>query len=594
MVAAKARKQTVTHRVRKTTKTVGREIKRHYFERMPDKKRHRIMIWAAFFSISAIIGFQMAYPLDRGLPFAYVAGKSQILTSHSDMAKTIVDSFDETKITLVLGKDKKAEFSLKELGAEPNTEEMINRLSEYPFWQRFIPGSLLWQPAQITTADIYFAQKPLEKFADEQAKVFTFSAQNARLAIKGGKIETTSEMQGSNVDAKKLANIITSTPLLLGKANTLDVPSDRTEPAEKGSDLEAVRTQAEDALEHTVTILVDDKTFTPSKEELAGWLLLGTGDTGRTVLTVDREKIKAYVATLNDQVGVAAGQTNITIVDGRETGRTTGVVGRALNGGMIADRIAEGLLAEPKDVKVTGEFTDVQPSIIFNSKYTATQAGLQAYVEDIASQRNMRIVIQQLDGEKWYAHARETESIPSASTFKLYLAKILFDKIDAGEIHWGDPILDTDVAGCFVRMTVASTNPCAESWIAQWGRGYINDYIYRLGFSTGTSFTTGGAVQTTAADLTKYMLELHNGTILSGANRDRLLDSLGRHPYRYGIPTGSRGVVHDKVGFLWDYVHDAAIVEHPRGTYIMTVMTKGQSYGAIAAVTREVERIMYP
>jgi hypothetical protein len=90
------------------------------------------------------------------------------------------------------------------------------------------------------------------------------------------------------------------------------------------------------------------------------------------------------------------------------------------------------------------------------------------------------------------------------------------------------------------------------------------------------------------------MIGLNDGTLVKGANRDRLLNNLGRHPYRYGIPTGSSGDVHDKVGFLWDYVHDAAIVKHPRGTYIMTVMTKGQSYAAIASVTREIERIMYP
>jgi len=150
------------------------------------------------------------------------------------------------------------------------------------------------------------------------------------------------------------------------------------------------------------------------------------------------------------------------------------------------------------------------------------------------------------------------------------------------------------VAGCFERMTVASTNPCAEKWIAIFGREYINNFIYARGFSSGTSFTTGSANQTTAADLTKYMIGLNDGTLVSGANRDRLLSSLGRHPYRYGIPTGSAGVVHDKVGFLWDYVHDAAIVQHPRGTYIMTIMTKGQSYAAIATATREIERIMYP
>lgn len=509
------------------------------------------------------------------------------------MAKTITKAFGDSKTKLVLDDDKTAEYALANTGAEPNTDQMIIRLTEYPFWQRFIPGSILWQSAQVGIVDVYFTGKRLSEFAAQQAKEFSFPPQNAHLTIKDGRIETANEMAGSAVDAAALQEVLSKSTLVLGGVTTVSVPSTRVEPTEKANDLAGVRTQAELALSHTVVIKVDRKEFNPDKTEVASWLVLGTSE-GHTTLTVDKEKIKAYATKLNETVGTAAGQTNITIVDGREAGRTTGTTGRALDTQDIADKIADALLKQPLRIDIMANLVDIQPSVIFNSKYTATQAGLQAYVNDIARSQNMRIVVQQLDGGRWYAHARDTESIPSASTFKLYLAKILFDKIDAGEIHWNDPILDTTVAGCFERMTVASTNPCAESWIAQWGRGYINDYIYRLGFSTGTSFTTGGAVQTTAADLQRFMTGLNNGTILNGANRDRLLDSLGRHPYRYGIPTGSAGVVHDKVGFLWDYVHDTAIVQHPRGTYIMTIMTKGQSYGAIAAVTREIERIMYP
>jgi hypothetical protein len=102
------------------------------------------------------------------------------------------------------------------------------------------------------------------------------------------------------------------------------------------------------------------------------------------------------------------------------------------------------------------------------------------------------------------------------------------------------------------------------------------------------------ATHTTANDLQKMMLGINDGSLMSGANKDRLLHSLATHPYRYGIPTGSSGQVWDKVGFLWDYVHDTAIVKHPQGTYVMTIMTKGQSYATIASLTREIERIMYP
>jgi hypothetical protein len=262
---------------------------------------------------------------------------------------------------------------------------------------------------------------------------------------------------------------------------------------------------------------------------------------------------------------------------------------------MLAERIAEILLSAGElSAQIELPLREVLPSVIYNSKYTTTQAGLQAYVSDVAHARNMRIVVRQLDGSGWRAAAREHESIPSASTYKLFVSLVLFDKINKGEIGWNDPMLDTTVAGCYERMVVASTNPCAEAWIAQFGRQYINDFIHARGFSGGTSFTTGWANHTTAADLTNYMIGLSNGSLVSGANRDRLLNALGRHPYRYGIPTGSQGQVNDKVGFLWDYVHDTAIVRHPRGAYVMTIMTKGQSYAAIASVTREIERIMYP
>ena len=73
-----------------------------------------------------------------------------------------------------------------------------------------------------------------------------------------------------------------------------------------------------------------------------------------------------------------------------------------------------------------------------------------------------------------------------------------------------------------------------------------------------------------------------------------LLEKMGRQLYPYGIPAGSKGKVYDKVGFLWSYIHDTGIVYHPKGTYVLTVMTSGYSYAKIAEITRQVEAIMYP
>jgi vancomycin resistance protein YoaR len=558
------------------------------------RNTYQIIAWIVGPIACLTIIAQLLYPSDHGLLFASIQGRSLTMASHSDMAKAIVDQFDKTKVKLTVGSDKSVEFSLKSAGAEPNTEAMIDFLSDYPLWQRFIPGSILWQSGELSVADVYYSGKPFDEFVGIKSKELTFPPQNARLAIKDGRLEATEAISGSAVNSHELLQTISKSSIQLGKTTVVEAPAKRQAAARTSKDLAKVHQQAEAVLAHTVSLDAGGKKFLPDKKELASWVVLATNDKGDVTLSVDKEKIKAYLAQVNNEVGTPAGQTNITIVDGREAGRTTGATGRAIAIDSLADQLAAGLLVPPPAITATAQFVEVQPSIIFNSKYTATQAGLQAYLDDVARSRNMHIVVQQLDGGGWSAAARAGESIPSGSTYKLFVALVLFDKIDRGEIHWEDPMLDTTVAGCFDRMTVASTNPCAESWIAQFGRQYINDFIYARGFSSGTSFTTGSANQTTAYDLNKYMTGLNDGTLVSGANRDRLLNNLGRHPYRYGIPTGSAGTVHDKVGFLWDYVHDTAIVNHPRGNYIMTIMTKGQSYAAIASVTREIERIMYP
>jgi beta-lactamase class A len=566
----------------------------HYGRYMPVRKHHRVLIWVVFVFLAVIIAFQLAYPYGRGLLFANVGTTAVRFKSHDELAEIITKQFDASKLKITVGKDKSVEFPLKSAGAEPNTEGMIARLSEYPTWQRLIPGSILWQVRGLDELSVFYTNKPFREYISEKSKELSFPPQNAHLAIEKGKLVASEAIAGSQVNGDELLQTISGAKITPGAITVIEAPARRTKADRSSADLSKVRMQAEAALAHEVTLSGGGQDFKPDKNEVASWIVLATDAKGDVALSVDKEKIKAYLNELNKKIGTPAGQTDMTIIDGREVGRVTGSLGKAIDSATVADQIAAALTKAPSVIALGLPMVDVQPGIIYNSKYTATQAGLQAYLNDTARTKNMHIKIEQLDGERWTAAARENESIPSGSTYKLFVALVLFDKMERGEIHWGDPMLDTTVAGCFERMTVASTNPCAEKWIADFGRQYINDFIHARGFSQGTSFTTGSANQTTATDLNKYMKGLNDGTLVAGGYRDRLLDSLGRHPYRYGIPTGSQGTVHDKVGFLWDYVHDTAIVQHPRGTYIMTIMTKGQSYAAIASVTREIERIMYP
>lgn len=565
----------------------------YYQQVMPAKKSHRVLIWVAFLSVSIIIAMQMLYPVDRAVPFASITDKSVGFENHETLAKQLTERFDRTKVKVVV-EGKSVEFDLKSAGAEPNTDRMIMQLSDYPFWQRFIPLSIVWQTPQINDADVYYTGAVLKQFSEDQSKKLTYAPANARLAFKDNVIVATPEKAGSTTTAKQFYDMLASAKLRLGDANTIKAPATRQAAIHSMAKFAGVKAQAEAALKRTVAIKANDQTFIPDKTETAGWLLLDTAADGGVTLRVDDARIKAYLASINAKVGTPAGQTNIAIVDGREVGRTTGALGRAINSDSLTQQLASYVLTGKGKSQLVAQFVDVPPTVIFNSRYTATQEGLQTYLNDLGKSKNVRVVVQQLDGGKWAASTRATESTPSGSTYKLFVALMLFDKMKKGEISWNDPMLDTNVSTCFNRMTIASTNPCAEKWLADWGRGNVNNFVYAYGFSTGTSFTNPTATHSTAADLTKYMIGLNDGSLVTEPYRSRLLHSLATHPYRYGIPTGSKGTVHDKVGFLWDYIHDTAIVQHPRGTYVMTIMTKGQSYAAIASITREIERIMYP
>lgn len=574
--------------------TVSKGFSRHYYALMPNKRRYRVLVWVVFLFTAAAIGIQMAYPPSRALPFAHLNGQLVGFYTENDIAGMIGKEFTAAKFELAVEGAKATQYPLTIAGAEPDAAAMTAKLTNYPFWQRFIPGSILWQRPTVSEWEVMFATTPLKEFTERLAVELSREPVNAGLAIKGGELVANSDTPGRVVTANGLAGAIKAATLQYNAATTIQVPSQVVRPAKTAADLVGVRFKAQAALARELVIEANGIKFTPTAEQKASWLRLSEDVSGNTTLSVDQPKLFDYFsAVITKQAGKPAGRTNITIQNGQEAGRQIGESGLSVNNEPLSLLVTQYLLEGVGRPPFIAEMVAVQPSIIYNNTYTATQEGLQAYIAEKAK-HGAWISIQQLDGQRWSAGADHTDSVVSGSTYKLYVALYLFKQMNEGKTTWDTPILDTNTTTCFDRMTIASTNPCAEEWLRQFGRDTVNDYLYGVGFSRATTFTHPEASHTSAADLTKFMIGLEDGTLISGAQRERLLHSLATHPYRYGIPKGSAGQVWDKVGFLWDYVNDTAIVHHPKGKYVMTILTKGQSYGAIASMTREIERIMYP
>lgn len=540
----------------------------------------------------AILCVQLLYPYDMALPLARAQGSVVGFKTRNELAGQFQQQFETATVTVANG-DRTATRKLAALGATLNADRMADTLTAYPLWQRFIPFSGIVLQPRVETLDVELSGAKLQENITSIATELSYGPTDATLAIKDGKLEVVAARSGKTVTAKDVQSALIASQY---RADTtkLTVKAENTPPARADADIAVAKTQAELGLSRAITITVDGKgEYVPDAATRASWLVIKLDVTPAT-LTVDRDRVLQYVNDINSKVAIAPQDVTITVVDGNETGRSDGVNGSALDTAAVTDALAAALVDETKPATVVANMQPVAPRAIVSRSYTNSQAGLRAYVAYATSTQNVRIVVQQLDGQGWGASGRADESLPSASTYKLFVAKMLFKKMDEGAIRWDDPILDTTVSGCFDRMTIASTNPCAVEWLQQFGRDNMNDYVHSLGFSGGTSFTHPSAVHTTAGDLAKFMIGLENGSLIGGDNRNRLYQSLGSHSYRYGIPTGVKGTVYDKVGFLWDYVHDSAIVYGPKGTYVLVIMTKGYSYAYIANVARQIESIMYP
>jgi beta-lactamase class A len=172
----------------------------------------------------------------------------------------------------------------------------------------------------------------------------------------------------------------------------------------------------------------------------------------------------------------------------------------------------------------------------------------------------------------------------SASTYKLFVAYAMIAEIEAGHSHWTSPINGTNFDDCLRQMIIVSDNSCPEAYLTNIGYSQLNDLIASLGISANTQFAPYD-MRTTANDLAMFLAKLYDGQLMSQTNQQKLLELMNQQVYRQGIPAGlPTAMVYNKVGFLNNLLHDAAIVQSDSGDYILVILTNGESWEFIAGL----------
>lgn len=561
-------------------------------ERRSFTRRHkRLLVWTTIVILGACaisIAVQCWYGARQvALPFTTIDHQMVAGKTADQIAQLLQSTYNTAPLSMKVG-DKTMTTSLVKAGITPDSTRVSRKVLEYPLWQRFVPFTLFKQvghpyqvPALIDPERFSEFAKMVTPLCQVAPRDATVAVENKILVLTPGKSGTTCSAQSLRTQLK---NVTLSRKGVMQTATLTPVaPTVSTAAAKQ------LLEHAKDIVNRHVQLQLLAKTYIPDAEMIASWLTFAPDPTTKQpTVAFANDKVAAYLATLQTAVYIAPGNTIIHTTDGRETSRDVGGSGRGIDMAMGVSQLQAQLLAGDGTVRL--QTVALPPVINYNRVYSKTQAGLQALLDDLVSQKgDYGMSLRQIGGSGWTASSGGGKTYTTASTYKLFVAYAVLRRIEAGQMNWADGATASQtVSACFDNMIVNSDNTCAEWFGNKIGWKTITDMIHNVGLSSATSLYTRGGFVATPDDEALFLTKLQTGQLLSASSTDRLLGVMKRQIYRAGIPAGVASPVADKVGFLNGLLHDAAIVYAPSGTYVLVIMTNNSSWTNIADVARQI------
>ena len=160
--------------------------------------------------------------------------------------------------------------------------------------------------------------------------------------------------------------------------------------------------------------------------------------------------------------------------------------------------------------------------------------------------------------------------IPSASLYKLYVARELLHRIAAGNLTGAEQAGDGQgrtIDECIHDMIVVSDNACGSAGLRIVGHSALDPRLHADGFA---STSLASPQQTSAADVALFFTRARSDAGDAGLYQlleaQEVNDRLPR-----GLPPGTP-IAH-KTGDIRRYAHDAGVVTTPTGDVVIAVLS---------------------
>ena len=533
-----------------------------------------------------VVAAQLLWPKNRALPGVSADSLGVGGKTTTAIQKELDSAYKSAQLTVVTGA-KKSTTSFAEAGIDPQTKQTAQAAVDYPLVWRFVPFSSLFIGADRNTSmSASFDDDRLKYLAMQISKEAYVASKNASVTVSGDKVKLISAKPSQSYGANEIIRgIKTST---LNPKATVTIKAQETEAPRSDKEVKAVLEKAQKAVDTQLTFLVNNETISVNKATIGSWLDFPEDPKTKMLsLSVNVEVLKKYLTdTVQPKVYKAPGVTTVTLVDNVETGRTVGASGRGIDAPKVVESVNTALQAGKKTT-VQVSVATLPPSIVYKRSYSKTSAGLNALLDNIAGSKGFGVTVATMYGTGMAANANGSKQFEAASTYKLYVAYVVFQKINQGAMTWNDNINGKTAAQCFDDMIVKSDNNCSKALVAKVGGWQVVEDAMR-GLGLGGTDLTGSTLLTTANDLSIFLQKLQAGSLLNANDTARLLDTMKRQVYRAGIPKGTGQTVADKVGFVNNVIHDAAIVYGPNGPYVLVIMTSNSSWSAIASIAAQI------
>lgn len=534
-----------------------------------------------------IVVVQLAYPSSWALPQTRIGGKSYGFQSKPEIAASII-ALNEQQLSIASGAQTLA-HTPKELGLTLHGVAEAEQAASYSWRERLVPFSLLFERRDVPHLSFTVNEAQAKRFAASLVR-YNKAPVDAVVQLEGTTVTVTKQQDGYAYEPDQLVAAIKGLKLTTNLHVTL--PPRTVQPGV--TDQMAVEAAAalQQRLQKPITVKASGKSVTADPALLASWIVV-TPDAQQKKLHLDydKEKIKQWLAQFAPQIYVAGTPRTTILLDGEVTGGTHAADGQALDVEATAAAVASAAAANQPAVE--GKIVPVIKSAQTIRTYTRSSKGLQALLSywDASNAGTWGIVLKDFKGTI-SASVNPDRQFLGASVQKLYIAYVVYTKVDSGEIGMNASTNNGNtVSGCLDLMIVRSDNDCGWALGDMIGWESSDGMLHAKGF-TSTSLAYTNRV-TTAQDAANYLIQLENGALLSPGNRTALLHKMHNNIYRYAIPAGSSGMAAaNKLGVRGAYSHDVAIVYHPKGTYVLSVFTYGSSHADIRELARQIAAVM--